>query len=108
VVKSIGMILMSNPIVVKFFCFSSSNMIGWFIELEFLDGFRTNPAFQQQDRDKLLNLASSLSSFFDYTGITNLAQNKIASKLFLIQFHGYENINSQMNLSHPIDFQIEQ
>jgi hypothetical protein len=47
---------------------------------EFLDGFRTNPTFQQQDRDKLMNLASSLSSFFDYTGITNLAQSRIASK----------------------------
>ncbi|CAF3760261.1 unnamed protein product [Rotaria magnacalcarata] len=47
---------------------------------EFLDGFRTNTAFQQQDRDKLLNLASSLTSFFDYTGISNLAQNKIANE----------------------------
>ncbi|CAF3564574.1 unnamed protein product [Rotaria sp. Silwood1] len=49
---------------------------------EFLDGFLTNPTFQQQDRDKLINLASSLSSFFDYTGITNLAQSRIASKIF--------------------------
>ncbi|CAF3725454.1 unnamed protein product [Rotaria sordida] len=40
---------------------------------EFLDGFRTNPAFQQQDRDKLLNLASSLSSFFDYTNESIIA-----------------------------------
>ncbi|CAF1588004.1 unnamed protein product [Adineta ricciae] len=48
---------------------------------EFLDGFRTNPAFQQ-DRDKLINLASSLSSFFDYTGITNLAQSRIATDSF--------------------------
>ena len=54
-----------------------------FVKIEFLDGFRTNPVFQQQDRDKLLNLASSLSSFFDYTGITNLAQNKLASKSFI-------------------------
>ncbi|CAF1372929.1 unnamed protein product [Rotaria sordida] len=46
---------------------------------EFLDGFLTNPAFQQQDRDKLINLASSLTSFFDYTGITNLAQSRIAT-----------------------------
>ncbi len=52
------------------------------VRIEFLDGFRTNPVFQQQDRDKLLNLASSLSSFFDYTGITNLAQNKMASESF--------------------------
>jgi len=28
-----------------------------------------------------MNLASSLSSFFDYTGITNLAQSRIASKI---------------------------
>jgi hypothetical protein len=53
-----------------------------FIFIEFLDGFRTNPTFQQQDRDKLINLASSLSSFFDYTGITDLAQTRIASKIF--------------------------
>lgn len=47
--------------------------------LEFLDGFRSNSTtFQQQDRDKLLNLASSLTSFFDHAGITNLAQSRIA------------------------------
>jgi hypothetical protein len=46
--------------------------------LEFLDAFRTNSTFQQQDRDKLINLASS---FFDYTGITNLARSRIASKI---------------------------
>jgi hypothetical protein len=45
---------------------------------EFLDAFRTNSTFQQQDRDKLINLASS---FFDYTGITNLARSRIANDL---------------------------
>ncbi|UJR22703.1 hypothetical protein I4U23_025739 [Adineta vaga] len=49
---------------------------------EFLDGFRTNSTFQPQDRNKLINLASSLSSFFDYTGITNLAQSRIANESF--------------------------
>ncbi|CAF4468281.1 unnamed protein product [Rotaria sp. Silwood2] len=49
---------------------------------EFIDGFLTNPTFQQQDRDKLINLASSLTSFFDYTGITNLAQSRIANESF--------------------------
>jgi hypothetical protein len=53
-----------------------------FSGLEFLDGFRTNSTtFQQQDRDKLLNLASSLSSFFDHAGITNLAQSRIAREI---------------------------
>lgn len=60
--------------------FSLNNIV---FQLEFLDGFRTNSSFQQQDRDKLLNLASSLSSFFDHTGITHLAQNKIASKCLI-------------------------
>jgi len=46
-----------------------------------LDGFRTSSTFPQQDRDKLLNITSSLTSFFDYTGITNLAQSKIASRI---------------------------
>ncbi|CAF3571080.1 unnamed protein product [Adineta steineri] len=49
---------------------------------EFLDGFRTNSTFQQQDREKFMNLATSLSSFFDYTGITNLAQTRIANESF--------------------------
>lgn len=54
----------------------------WNIVVEFLDGFRTNSAtFQQQDRDKLLNLASSLTSFFDHAGITNLAQSRIAREI---------------------------
>jgi hypothetical protein len=56
--------------------------------IEFLDGFRTNTVFQQQDRDKLINLASSLSSFFDYTGITTLAQTRIASKKFVRSTEG--------------------
>ncbi len=51
------------------------------IFVEFLDGFRTNSTFQQQDRNELTNLASSLTSFFDYTGITDLAQTRIASKI---------------------------
>lgn len=55
----------------------------WMIVLicfaEFLDGFRTNTSFQNQDRDQLLNLASSLSSFFEHTGITNLVQSRIAN-----------------------------
>jgi hypothetical protein len=49
--------------------------------VEFLDGFRMNSTFQAQDRDKLLNLASSLTSFFEHTGITNLVQSRIASTL---------------------------
>jgi hypothetical protein len=48
--------------------------------LEFLDGFRTNSSFQQQDRDKLINLTTSLTSFFDHTGITNFVQSRIASR----------------------------
>ncbi|CAF4304606.1 unnamed protein product [Rotaria magnacalcarata] len=48
---------------------------------EFLDDFLTNPTFHEQDRDKLIDLASSLSSFFDYTGITSLARSKIPSKI---------------------------
>ncbi|CAF4640522.1 unnamed protein product, partial [Rotaria magnacalcarata] len=47
----------------------------------FLDDFLTNPTFHEQDRDKLIDLASSLSSFFDYTGITSLARSKIPSKI---------------------------
>ncbi len=81
--KSIGMMLMLNLIVVKLYSFISL-LFTYYTYIEFLDGFRTNPTFQQQDRDKLLNLASSLTSFFDYTGITNLAQNKIASKRVFI------------------------
>ncbi|CAF1298361.1 unnamed protein product [Adineta steineri] len=44
---------------------------------EFSNAFRTNSSFQQQDRDKLANLPTSL---YDYTGITNFAQHKIANE----------------------------
>ncbi|UJR26341.1 hypothetical protein I4U23_007676 [Adineta vaga] len=44
----------------------------------YCDNYRTSSTLQQQDRDKVLNLASSISSFFDYTGVTNLTTNKIS------------------------------
>lgn len=51
---------------------------------EFLEGFRSTSTFQQ-DPDNLFSLTSSLSSFFDHTGITNLAQSRFSSSfLFYI------------------------
>ncbi|CAF3444186.1 unnamed protein product [Rotaria socialis] len=49
---------------------------------EFLDDFLTNSTLHEQDRDKLIDLASSLSSFFDYTGITSLARSKKPNESF--------------------------
>ena len=71
--------------------------------LEFLDGFRTNSTFQQQDRDKLINLASSLTSFFDHAGITNLAQSRIAGQiskktiLLVCSISGFSGDSSAVN-----------
>lgn len=66
---------------------------------EFLDGFRTNASFQQQDRDQLINLASSLSSFFDHTGITNRVQSRIANEQYSIN---RSNINLTRTAMEPL------
>ncbi|CAF1086973.1 unnamed protein product [Adineta ricciae] len=65
---------------------ASSGEINWSdVDVKpYCDDFRTNPTLQYQDRDKLLNLASSISSFFDYTGIANIAQNKISNESVVI------------------------
>ncbi|CAF0847545.1 unnamed protein product [Didymodactylos carnosus] len=53
---------------------------------ELLDIFRASSTFQ--DRDQLINLASSLSNFFDYTGITNMVQSRT---------HDARSLNCVMN-----------
>jgi len=78
--------LMFHHIVVKKISFKIFLLKIWKFFVEFLDGFRTNSTFQQQDRNELTNLASSLTSFFDYTGITDLAQTRIASKIEIYFF----------------------
>ncbi|CAF3145170.1 unnamed protein product [Rotaria sp. Silwood2] len=78
---------------------------------EFIDGFLTNPTFQQQDRDKLINLASSLTSFFDYTGITNLAQSRIANESFTgnrLSAVSNRMTSELINNSNPLPVVIEE
>ena len=72
-----------NEIDIKPYCGNSmdlENVHDQKPRLEFLESFRSTSTFQQ-DPDHLINLTSSLTSFFDHTGITNLAQTRIASKL---------------------------
>ncbi|CAF1075771.1 unnamed protein product [Didymodactylos carnosus] len=60
---------------------------------ELLDTVRASSTFQ--DRDQLINLASSLSNFFDYTGITNMVQSRTNDS---------RSLNCVMNESNDLNF----